>query len=152
MLSTSIEILDASENTNSSEKPEDTNNPEIASDDEEIPSESACSILNKIMNGTGGTDIQQNLNEDLCNNTLPLPVVVPNDDVECISIDSIKNDDLNNDVCMLRNVKAYEVVDTLFSPSRKRQKINYISPIKCHDYFHATKISPPTNYTNYTPV
>lgn len=102
------------------------------------------------MNGTENVDIQQNFKEETCNVTAPLPVVT-NDDEEYISVEYIKNDNSDADLSMLRNVVAYEVVNTLTPVPKKKRKINSISPTKTRDYLAITKISP-TNYTTFTPV
>lgn len=102
------------------------------------------------MNGTENVDIQHSLKEEACKVIAPLPVVT-NDDEEYISVEYIKNDNSDADLSMLRNVMAYEVVNTQTPAPKRKRKINSISPTKTRDYFTATKISP-TNYTTFTPV
>lgn len=102
------------------------------------------------MNGTENVDIQHNLKEETCNVIAPLPVVT-NDNEEYIEVEYVKNDNSDADLSMMRNVVAYEVVNTLTPAPKRKRKINSISPTKTRDYFMATKISP-TNYTTFTPV
>lgn len=102
------------------------------------------------MNGTENVDIQQNLKEETSNAIAPLPVVT-NDEEEYISVEYIKNDSSDVDLGMLRDVVAYEVVNTQTPVPKRRRKINSISPTKTRDHFTTTKISP-TNYTTFTPL